>query len=332
MISNLKLRRLSESCDRSEDGGKLSLVFRLFKANSGDYLTKISGKIGQFAAAAVGQSVLGQPPSLIRTGLALLILYPVFTSAQSWQPVHSPVPGGVARLYLELEQRPRVMFENKRVMVLQGDTRNQWLALVGISLSHVPGTYSVQVEGMNSISFEVKSIDYETQYLTVTNKRQVNPTEQDLVRIRRERAEMNKSFTNWDDPTSPAAGFILPIRGVVSSTFGLRRFFNNQPRSPHSGLDLAAAEGVAIVAPASGRVAVTGDYFFNGNTLLLDHGQGLISMYCHMSRIDVTAGDVVAAGEIIGAVGQTGRVTGPHLHWSVSLNDARVNPNLFLAE
>jgi hypothetical protein len=304
----------------------------LFEANSGDYLTKISEKIGQFAAAAVGQSVLGQPPRLIVTGFALLMLASGFTDGQPWQPVHSPVPGGVVRLELESEQRPRVTFENMRVMVLEGETPNQWLAVVGISLSHVPGTYSVQVDGMESITFDIKSMDYETQYLTVTNKRQVNPTEQDLVRIRRERAEMDQSFTHWDDSTSPVAGFILPTRGVVSSTFGLRRFFNNQPRNPHSGLDLAAAEGVAIVAPARGKVAVTGNYFFNGNTVLLDHGHGLVSMYCHMSRIDVTAGEIVAAGQVLGAVGQTGRVTGPHLHWSVSLNDARVDPNLFLAE
>jgi murein DD-endopeptidase MepM/ murein hydrolase activator NlpD len=224
------------------------------------------------------------------------------------------------------------MFEGKRVMVLEGDSRTHWLAVIGISLSHTPGNYSVQVDGKITMSFEIEQMDYETQYLTVTNKRQVNPTEQDLVRIRRERAEMDQGFVNWDDSSSPVAGFILPTTGVVSSPFGLKRFFNNQPRSPHSGLDLAAAEGAPIVAPAKGKVAVTGNYFFNGNTVLLDHGHGLVSMYCHMSRIDVTAGDVVAAGEMLGAVGQTGRVTGPHLHWSVSLNNARVDPTLFLAD
>jgi murein DD-endopeptidase MepM/ murein hydrolase activator NlpD len=260
------------------------------------------------------------------------MLYSLFASAQSWHPVHAPVPGGVVLLDLESEQRPTVMFENRRVMVLEGDAPDQWLVVVGISLSHAPGTYSVQVDGMKSISFDINPKDYESQHLTVTNKRQVNPTEEDLVRIRRESVEMGRSFTHWDDSTSPVTGFILPTRGVVSSTFGLRRFFNEQPRNPHSGLDLAAAEGVAIVAPASGKVAVTGNYFFNGNTVLLDHGQGLISMYCHMSRIDVTMGDSVAAGEVLGAVGQTGRVTGPHLHWSVSLNNARVDPSLFLTE
>jgi len=265
-------------------------------------------------------------------GVVLLMICCGFVVAQTARPTASPVPGGLAIVGIESNHRPLVTFENNQVMVLKDDSRNHWLAVIGISLAHVPGTYSVQVDGMKSVSFDIKSREYQTQYLTLTNKRQVNPTAEDLARIRQERAEMDEAFVNWDDSGIPVTSFILPTHGVVSSTFGLRRFYNNQPRNPHSGLDLAAAEGTAIVAPASGKVTVVGNYFFNGNTVLLDHGYGLISMYCHMSRIDVQPGDIVFAGDLLGAVGQTGRVTGPHLHWSVSLNNARVDPNLFLTK
>jgi murein DD-endopeptidase MepM/ murein hydrolase activator NlpD len=170
---------------------------------------------------------------------------------------------------------------------------------------------------------------YPEQRLTIKNQRQVEPNPDDLARIEREQAHTARIKAIFSD-FAPSTAFILPARGRLSSRFGLRRFFNDQPRNPHAGLDVAAGQGSPVSAPAAGIVVDTGDYFFNGNTVFIDHGQGLITAYMHLSRIAVKAGQRVAAGQLIGAVGATGRATGPHLHWAVLLNNTPVDPELFL--
>ena len=157
----------------------------------------------------------------------------------------------------------------------------------------------------------------------------MNPYKKDLERIKKEKKEIVASLRHWQDSDIALEEFELPVKGRLSSPFGLKRFFNKQPRKHHSGIDIAAPAGTPIVAPLAATVVTTGNYFFNGNTVFLDHGNGLVTMYCHMSKIKVKPGQKVAKGEAIGAIGKTGRVTGPHLHWGVSLNDARVDPGLF---
>ncbi len=250
-------------------------------------------------------------------------------------PEAEPVPGGIALVELPVSETPlRVTFNDKPVMVLADGTR--YTAVVGLPLATQPGTQSLAIKSasgqMTTQAFAVSDKTYQSQHITIKNKRMVNPEKRDMERIAREQRRIRQALASWNDQTPETLRFLLPVEGPVSSPFGLRRFFNEQPRKPHSGLDLAAPEGTPIRAPAAGRITDAGDFFFNGNTVFIDHGQGLVTMYCHLSRIDVEPGQKVASGEVIGAVGQTGRVTGAHLHWGVSLNDARVDPTLFLKE
>jgi len=250
-------------------------------------------------------------------------------------PKSNPVPGGIAEVALGVTSTtaPIVTYNNSRVMVAPDPEHAQrWIAITGIPLSAKKGKHSLAVEtdsGKHKVSFKVKSKKYQTQYLTLKNKHQVNPTAEELVRINNEKQLTIDSLTQWTPTDAINTDFMLPVQGHLSSPFGLKRFFNKEPRHPHSGIDLAAPIGTPIVSPADGTIITTGNYFFNGNTIFIDHGQGLVTMYCHMSEITVNPGDKVTKGQKIGAIGMTGRVTGPHLHWAVSMNNVRVDPALF---
>lgn len=272
----------------------------------------------------------------MKTPCFAFILGLIATVAQAVElPDADPVPGGVAVLALDVvsgDDAPTARFENRSVLVVRDG--QSWLAVVGIPLDTKPGTYTVEIESPHAsrhhVSFEVRSKSYRVERLTIENQRMVEPLPDDLVRIRRESGTIRAQFQRFRPQRPEALRFQWPVVGRISSPFGLRRILNGEPRSPHSGLDIVAAEGVPVHAPAPGRVSATGSFFFNGNTVFIDHGEGLVTMYCHLSRIDVAPGTEVTTGQQIGEVGKTGRVTGAHLHWSVSLNNARVDPGLFV--
>ena len=255
--------------------------------------------------------------------------------AQAEWPRERLVPGGVARIAIgPAPSAPTVRYGGVPVLVL-GDA-SQWTAVVGIALSSKPGIASVVIEGADSSAlrrheFDIAASNYAVQKLTVAPG-QVDLAPADLARYERERLHLAEVAATFSATLPSTLQLRPPTPGVRSSSFGLRRVFNGQSRSPHSGMDIAAPKGTPVVAPAAGRVIDTGDYFFNGNTVWLDHGAGLLSMLCHLDRIDVRVGETVAAGDRLGSVGATGRATGPHLHWSVSLNRTMVDRGLFLGE
>ncbi|SAI26647.1 exported peptidase [Bordetella trematum] len=249
--------------------------------------------------------------------------------------LNQPVPGGVAVVDLGSgASAPQARFQGKPVLVVR-DSDQRWIAIVGVGLKVPVGvqTLDVVAEGQpRQQTFTVGPKTYAAQHITLKNRRQVNPDPQDLKRIERELAAQNEAYARFRAEVLPSNVILdRPVQGGrLSSPFGLRRFFNGEERNPHSGLDFAVPAGTPVKAPAAGRVVLVGDYFFNGKTLFIDHGQGLISMFAHLSAIDVKEGDEVARGAVVAKVGSTGRATGPHLHWNVSLNDARVDPAIFL--
>lgn len=261
-----------------------------------------------------------------------IFLFPVLLLALSF-PHHSPVPGGVAVIPLASggESPPRVLFRGHRVPVLPGG--EGWTALVGLPLDQPVGETLLEVDGDGKsyrLPLAVTPKEYAAQYITIKEKRKVNPNPKDLDRIWKEKKVIDAALEGYSETAPPPFPFLKPVDGIDTGSFGKRRFFNKQPRKPHGGMDLAVPRGTPVQAAAGGKVVLTGDFFFNGNTVLLDHGMGLFTFYCHLDQIGVKEGDAVKRGEEIGKVGSTGRATGPHLHWGVRLGGTWVDPQLFL--
>ena len=281
---------------------------------------------------------------LLFTALAIiatpLIAVTSAPAAPRAMPQASPVPGGVALLDLPVvpghegaqAMPPEVSFEGQKVMVIRrGDG---WTAVVGIPLARTPGPAAIEIHAGNTTlrrGFTVNGKQYVTQKLKVAPS-QVDLAPADLARVEREQPLIRAAVGTFSAELPDTLRLASPVPGTRSSSFGLRRVFNGQPRNPHSGMDIAAASGTPIVAPAPGKVIEIGDYFFNGKSVFIDHGMGFVTMYCHLSEIGVTKGVTVNTGDPIGKIGATGRVTGPHLHWGVALNRAFVDPALFLAQ
>jgi murein DD-endopeptidase MepM/ murein hydrolase activator NlpD len=264
---------------------------------------------------------------------ALLVAFAAHAAAADL-PRAKPVPGGIAIVDLGPSPDRPAAYAGEVPLLVTGDASG-WSALVGIPLSAKPGVAAILVKRAGQVdrghSYEIAPARYAEQRLKVAPG-QVDLSKADLARHEREREHQKGVIATFSASPPRTLAMRAPVDGARSDSFGKRRVFNDQPRAPHSGMDIAAPTGTPIVAPADGRVIDTGDYFFNGNTVWIDHGAGLLTMVCHLSTIAVKPGDAVRAGDVIGTVGATGRATGPHLHWSVSLNRAMVDPALFLRD
>lgn len=264
------------------------------------------------------------------------LLFVLGLPAQAALPRAANVPGGVALVNLGPaaagSSPPRAWLGEQQVLVTAA--AGQWVAVVGLALDTTPGSHALRVaagDTARSVSFSVNGKDYPEQRITLKDSSKVQLSASDLARVEGEIAAIQGIKRHWRDADDTDTGFVLPAEGRLTGRFGVRRFFNGEARSPHAGFDIATPRGTAVKANAHGMVLAAGDYFFNGQTVFVDHGNGLISMYCHLERIDVQVGEAISKGQRLGRSGMTGRASGPHLHWSVILNGAMVDPQLFVA-
>jgi murein DD-endopeptidase MepM/ murein hydrolase activator NlpD len=248
--------------------------------------------------------------------------------------------GGFAGPRVATGARPPRAWLGEQPVLVAADA-GQWVGVVGLALDTSPRRRTqlrveekdrrLNRENRVTCSFRVDHKDYPEQRITLKDSSKVQLSVGDLARVEGEIAAIQAIKRHWRDADDTDTDFVLPATGRLTGRFGVRRFFNGEARSPHAGFDIASPRGGVVKSSAHGIVLATGDYFFNGQTVFVDHGNGLISMYCHLERIDVQPGETVGKGQRLGLSGMSGRATGPHLHWSVILNGAMVDPQLFVA-
>ena len=256
--------------------------------------------------------------------------------AQMALPRHAPYPGGVAVVKLGEVDAPvmDVAYGGKRVLTVKLD--DGLFGIIGIPLDATPGPQKLHIgAGQGTVQvvyetgFEITPKAYTAQHLKI-DPRFLQPSAADQKRIERDQPLIDAAKQHWSDALPATFALDLPASGRLSARFGERRVLNGKESAPHAGVDLAIGTGTPLRTAAAGRVIATDDYFYSGKSVFVDHGQGFITLYIHMSRIDVKAGDRVERGGVLGLSGASGRVTGPHLHWSVLLNGVYVDPELFL--
>lgn len=272
--------------------------------------------------------------SLAAFAVAFTLAQPVTAALTLTVKARAFQPGELAVVSLTLRETPAAItlaaFGADVPVFRSGD--DTWQALVGLDLDLKPGTYEWVAEAVlasgvvrQTHTVTVVSKRFETRRLRVAPEF-VNPPPETQARIEGEALFLRNVYQRSADTRLWTLPFAAPVPDPVNSAFGRRSVFNGEARSPHAGADFLSPAGRPVKAPNAGRVVAARDLFFTGNTVILDHGLGVFSIFAHLSRLDVAEGAVVEPGQLIGAVGATGRVTGPHLHWSLRVGSARVDP------
>lgn len=267
----------------------------------------------------------------------LLLAYPLLVfSAPPPPPSLEAKSGEVLFITVKVKGIDPVVtgeFRDRTIPFFKIDQTGRYGALIGIDLADGPVQEEVQVraqEGpkarvVDRYRVTVRAAKFGIQELTLPDDK-VDLDEETLKRVEVEQQQMLENLAGVSGERLWKGQFIIPVEGKMAGTFGLKRIINGQPRNPHSGEDIYAPEGTAVAVSNDGIVKLTGDFFFSGKSIVIDHGLGLFTMYFHLSEVRVGEGEQVSKGQIIGLVGATGRATGPHLHWGARLNRARVNP------
>ena len=272
--------------------------------------------------------------SVVCCVVATNVAWSIAASPHAGLPRESRVPGGVALVAVARadDVRPVVTRDGANVWTVKRGA--SWVAVVGLPLSTAPGEHSVSVTRnaeVQSVTFAVKEKRYPVQHVTLKDNAMVEPPPEVIARIETESSHIKTVRSNWREDAATNASFTLPAKGRLSGRFGGSRVLNGKPRAPHAGLDVAIGTGTPVLAPGDGVVLDIGDYYFCGKTMFIDHGNGLLSLFCHLSEHTAQVGDSVRKGQAVARSGATGRASGPHLHWSVYLNGVSVEPELFVA-
>ena len=247
-------------------------------------------------------------------------------------PENSPYPGGLINYSLNTERK--FLEKNLRVKNLEfsicKELGSPKSLLIPIPLTFEEDRVSIFFSDQLISSIDIESRDYRESRITISDQDFVSPPNAMLERIKEEYSQSISAKNVFNLKKNTSKEMIIPLEGIMSSEYGVKRFINEQPRNRHIGLDIAAAEGRPIFAPLNGKVILAGNFFYKGNVIFIDHGNGLVSSYSHLSKKLVDLNQIVTAGDNIGLVGSTGRVTGPHLHWEVYFLGIPINPEIFI--